>query len=219
MSDRRRRPGDRGALFLLLLGVIFLGAGVLLHLYGSDDREVVAQDVGSLPGTTTTVSRPLAEDIPVLSGLDELLVRPGSAPSATGVPGLNGGFDGSGPGGPPGGPALPAPGTRTDSGPGGMAPGGTPPGAVAPAAAAPAAGAATDPAVPGSPVPGGPVPGGPVPGGPIPGSPIPGSPIPGSPAPGSPIPGSDPALALPAPGTDPSARAQAADERSVLADP
>lgn len=95
MSDRRRRPGNRGALLLLLLGVICLGAGVLLHLYGSDDRGIVARDVGALPGSTANRSRPLAEDIPVLSGLDELSARPGPAPDA-GVPGLSGGFDPAG---------------------------------------------------------------------------------------------------------------------------
>ncbi len=81
---------------MLLLGVIFLGAGVLLHLYGSDDREVVARDLGSVPGPTASemaaASRPLAEAIPVLSGLDELL-DPRDADPPTGVTGLTGGFD------------------------------------------------------------------------------------------------------------------------------
>lgn len=119
MSDRRRHPGTRGALLLLLLGVLSLGAGVLLDLYHSDDREVVAQDLGSLPGTTTGTSGPLAEDIPVLAGLDELLVRRDGPSPEGGVAGLTGRFDtSSGPAAPdtpaspdgsalPGGPASP----------------------------------------------------------------------------------------------------------------
>ncbi|MBW0105388.1 class F sortase [Pseudonocardia sp. KRD291] len=124
MSDRRRRPGTRGALFLLLLGVVSLGAGVLLHLYDSDERELVAQDLGSLPGATASASGPLAEDIPVLSGLDELLVRPDGPLPATGVSDLSGGFDtspGPGPsavdGGLDGGPAAGPDGATDPAGP------------------------------------------------------------------------------------------------------
>lgn len=87
MSDRRRRPGTRGALVLLLLGVICLGAGVLLDLYGSEDRAVLAQDVGSVPGSAVDRSRPLGEDIaappagtPVVPGVLELPARGVTAP-------------------------------------------------------------------------------------------------------------------------------------------
>lgn len=79
----RRRPGTRGPAALLLAGTLSLGAGVVLHLAG-DDRAVVAQDLGALPGSTAVVSasgaaapRPLADGIPVLSGLDDLVPRAG----------------------------------------------------------------------------------------------------------------------------------------------
>ncbi|MDQ4117571.1 MAG: hypothetical protein M3235_11495, partial [Actinomycetota bacterium] len=80
-----RRPGTRGPAALLLAGTLSLGVGVALHLDGGGGS-VAAQDVGALPGSAAALSagspRPLADEIPVLSGLDELV--PQDAPVAGG---------------------------------------------------------------------------------------------------------------------------------------
>lgn len=136
---------------LLLLGVLFLGVGAVLHLDGTDDRRVVARDLGVLPGSgpADETSRPLAENIPVLSGLDELLARPDGRRPDTGVAGLTGGFDA--PAGGAGRPAAGGPGVHEGSGPpggpdtsAGAAP--IPANPSARAQAAPEPGALADPA-------------------------------------------------------------------------
>ena len=80
MSSGRRRPGTRGPAALLLAGTLSLGVGVALDLDGGD-RSVVVQDVGTLPGSPSALAagspRPLADEIPVLSGLDDLVPQAG----------------------------------------------------------------------------------------------------------------------------------------------
>ncbi len=87
VSSGRRRPGTRGPAALLLVGTLSLGVGVLLGLQDGDERSLVAQDLGAVPGSpaafTGGAPRPLAEDIPVLSGLDDLV--PQAGPVAGGV--------------------------------------------------------------------------------------------------------------------------------------
>ncbi|TCK26435.1 class F sortase [Pseudonocardia endophytica] len=60
---------------LLLAGTLSLGVGAVLGLQDDDDRSVVAQDLGAVPGSPATVamttSGPVADDIPVLSGPDD----------------------------------------------------------------------------------------------------------------------------------------------------
>lgn len=77
---------------LLLAGTLSLGAGVVLYLADGDDRAVVAQDLGALPGSpaafTAGAPRPLADEIPVLSGLDDLVPQAGP---------VTGGFEASRP--------------------------------------------------------------------------------------------------------------------------
>lgn len=76
---------------LLLAGTLCLGVGVLLDLNDRDERALAAQDLGAVPGSPAALdarpARPLAEDIPVLSGLDDLVPQAGPISTRSAPPG------------------------------------------------------------------------------------------------------------------------------------